>query len=789
MKAIFAILKDSFREAAASRVLWIALIAIVVVLLALAPLSFTSAPSTQLRPFELVDTELFLQTLADGPNSPGTPAAHLWTLLKDEQKQQIKSYLNPPAVEPSPANPGGPGGPGGPRPIRVQARVLDLVNRLLPMPEFYHPESWASVELDESLRAPDAADIEDELRASRNVKRLAAAFSQSLVVEDEMSLSLSYGTMVLFGPLQGAPSQSSQLIDQTIIVILSIFLGFFGIFSSLLVTASIIPRTFEPGEISLLLSKPVRRTVLFITKFIGGCAFTTLCAGVLVTGIWLLLWTRFGLWRPELLLCIPLYVFLFAVYFSVSALAGAIWRAPTVSLIIVVVFWVVVTTTGGVYAFMTNGYLQTQQLVEVTAAGSEVFVVDGAKKFRRWDSQTSDWVRICDDGRGNNLMQLLQSLRFSGVRPRIVANNTGDRILALQSEMSRFGGASAASLISAEKENGYLREVESVTPEPVFAVFINRNGDVILPGIRSVYQFKGVSDQIKKTQAFLKQLSIPWPMARPSQAFQTLTETPMKPQRADAAVAFNASNDQLVYWDNGTLTTLNRRDDGVYVPGATRVFEEKQAAALAAGGEFVLCATADGVVQLLDATTLETLEQTALAKGDVPRSAEFSSDGSWGVVMTHGGNLQSVDGKARKFLDWTPRENGSVSAVRFDDQGKLLLANGRRSIFVYAAPESALEKAFHGRTEWPHQVYDYVVQPLYLVLPKPSEVDNVVQYLVTGKKSVEVPGDPEGRTAVSSDGLNQQRITFDVNVSLWSNLGFIAVMLGLGCVYISRRDF
>ena len=40
MKAVFAILKDSFREAAASRVLLIALIAIVVVLLALAPLSF-----------------------------------------------------------------------------------------------------------------------------------------------------------------------------------------------------------------------------------------------------------------------------------------------------------------------------------------------------------------------------------------------------------------------------------------------------------------------------------------------------------------------------------------------------------------------------------------------------------------------------------------------------------------------------------------------------------------------------------------------------------------------------
>jgi hypothetical protein len=157
--------------------------------------------------------------------------------------------------------------------------------------------------------------------------------------------------------------------------------------------------------------------------------------------------------------------------------------------------------------------------------------------------------------------------------------------------------------------------------------------------------------------------------------------------------------------------------------------------------------------------------------------------------MTHGGNLLSLNGEARKFLDWTPRENGSISAIRFDEQGKLLLANGRRSIFVYASPESDSEKAFQGLTEWPHQTYDYAVRPLYLLLPKPSEVDNIVQYLVTGKKSVEISGDSDGRSGGGSGDLNQQRVTFDLSVSLWSNLAFIAVMLGLGCIYIARRDF
>ena len=62
MRAIVAILKDSFREAAASRVLWVALIAIAVVLLALAPLALETSVSNRIRPSELVDVEKFLKS-------------------------------------------------------------------------------------------------------------------------------------------------------------------------------------------------------------------------------------------------------------------------------------------------------------------------------------------------------------------------------------------------------------------------------------------------------------------------------------------------------------------------------------------------------------------------------------------------------------------------------------------------------------------------------------------------------------------------------------------------------
>ncbi len=784
MRACFAILKDSFREAAASRVLSIALIGIVVVLLALSPLGLSSVPSTKLRPFELVDTEQFVKTIVDGKNSVETPAGHIWSLMNDEQKAAAEDWLKPNSSDDNARR----DQPGPPRRGRIQGRVLDFINGLLKKPDFYRPESWVSIEMDDELRSTDDPSMAPDTLAVRNLKRFALAFPQSVNIQDEMSLSLTYGSITLFGPLRAPPEQTNKIIDSAIIAILSIFLGFFGVFSSLLVTSTIIPRTFEPGEISLLLSKPVRRSVLFVTKFIGGCAFTLLCAGVLVTGVWFLLWLRFDLWRPELLLCIPLYVFLFAVYFSVSAVAGAIWRNATVSLILVVVFWIVVTTAGAIHGFMDNIYIRSQQIVEVTVAGSEIFVVDGSKTFSRWDADRSDWSPIFEQTGGNSFQQAMERMMRSGLRIHPVASPDGAKIIALQPEFSRFGGAAPATLVTGHKENNYAREVESAAPEPVFGVFQTRSGDIILPGTRGVYQFAGVSDQTRKFQEFSRGY-LGGLFSSSSKAFETLTTKEMETIRGDASVAFNPVDDSLVIWNNGKLLKLVRKEDGKYEPGPTREFEKKQSAIVATGGDFILCALADGQILALDAVSLETIAEGSIPKGEKPKRAELTADGNWGVVLTHAGNLVTFGGQEKSFLPWTPRENGTISAISFDSEGQLIVANGRRSLSFYQASSQSPVKSVSGQVTWPFHVYDLVILPLYKVLPKPSELDNAVRYLVTGEKSVVIDSNQGDQAASDSEDLSQNRVSFDLWSSFWSNVGFIAVMLTVGCVYLMRRDF
>jgi|GEM_PF-368086 len=786
MRACLAILQDSFREAAASRVLWIAFAVILVFLLILAPFGLQTSPSTQIRPGEWLDVERFLQTVDDQHTKAGTPSAHLWTLLNKDQKTQLQDWS---AKTRSDSN-------DRPRISRLQFQAADVVNGLLTRPDFYKPENWSNVSLSDDLKAADPDDLRPEKRAHRNLKRLVAAYSESISIQDDNALSLSYGTLTLFGPLRIAPSQLQQLIDEILINFLPWIVGFFGVFGSLIVTASIIPRTFEPGEISLLLSKPVLRSVLFVTKFIGGLIFTTLSATVFLLGLWLLLWMRFDLWRPNLLWCIPLYVFLFAIYFSVSALAGAIWRNPTVSLILVVVFWAIVTTSGVIHSWAENIYIRSQRIIELASAGDQVFMVDGSRNYHRWDDASSSWVPVLEDPKSKSFEQVMQRLFAPTGRARMAVTPTGDRLMSLQPEFSRSGGAARATLIAGSRADNFVREADGMTPDEAFGIFMSSSGDLIVPGLRGVYRYSGSTIPAQDFEEWLgpgaqKAIDAVWRMAGNRQSrttarkWEPLTTTDLKSLSRTASVAFNPHDDSLVRWDNGTLSVLNRTPEGLYAMGPSKEFE-KQQAIVSSGGNLIIAALKDGKVLALDRTTLNVLSESLIPEGEVPKLAECDPSGTTAAVLTHNQHLLIYDGTQKAFGTWVPLENGSTATIAFSGEGQLMVSNGRRSVSIYDTQERSRMRTLAEAEAWPYKVYDFIIRPIHTMLPKPSELDPAVRYIVTGEKSVAIgPQDGPG----NAGDLNRQRVSFDLRSSIVSNLTFVGVMLLVGCLYLARRDF
>ena len=779
MKAYFAILKDSLREAAASMVLWLALGGILLLLFALVPIGLLNAANTALRHQELVDPEKFVKALSDGQSDAKTPEGHIWSLLTVKQQEQFVEFTK--SDDESDGRRGQRGGGG-------RHFVVNTVNELLKKPEFYNPAAFEKVELDDELRAPDEESIAVNERSNRNLRRLEKAFARYISVSERSALSLTYAGFDITGPLPILPSQMKQAIDGIITIVLGFFLGIVGVFASLLFTATLIPRTFEPGEISLLLSKPVYRAMLFLTKFLGGCVFTLICATLLVTGIWLLLGIRLEMWRPELLWCIPLYVFLFSIYFSVSALTGAIWRNAVVSLILVILFWLGVTLIGVAHESMNEFIVKARRVSEISANGGEVFGVDGGRTVHRWDQVAGDWVPVPQADSSDQIPAFLQRIVFSGHRFRISVSSDGKRIMALQPTMSRVGGIGPSTILDGNVDEQFELQTESQTPESMFGIFQTTDGDVILPGTRGVYRFVGQTDQERKAQTFIKGIFGGLLSSSSAKAFENLTEKGFPAIAAGSSVAFNPSDNSFMALNAGELRRINRTAEGKYVAGETRDLQWKESAILAVGGQIAIIARADGKVIAVDAATSEVIAESMLPEGQKPRVVECAPDGSSSAVLTHHGTVLVFDGANRQFLSWAPRESGYASAIAYNDKSQLMVVDHHRSVRLYDVATQTSAAQLPGSVDLPCRIYDYIVAPLHTILPKPSDLDNAVQWIVTGEKSVEINNDPN-QGGNPRANLEAERVTFDVWNAILSNLAFIVVMLGLGCLYIARSDF
>jgi hypothetical protein len=112
-----------------------------------------------------------------------------------------------------------------------------------------------------------------------------------------------------------------------------------GVLLALVWTAGFLPTFLEPGAASVLLAKPVPRWSLLAGKYLGVVAFVAFQALVFVTGTWLALGVRTGVWDAEYLWCVPVLVLHFAVFFSFSALVAVCTRSTVACVIGSLLFW------------------------------------------------------------------------------------------------------------------------------------------------------------------------------------------------------------------------------------------------------------------------------------------------------------------------------------------------------------------------------------------------------------------------------------------------------------------
>jgi hypothetical protein len=112
-----------------------------------------------------------------------------------------------------------------------------------------------------------------------------------------------------------------------------------GLLLALVWTAGFLPGFLDPGAAAVLLAKPVPRWSLLAGKYLGVVAFVGFQAAVFVFGTWLALGLRTGVWHAIYLMCLPVLLLHFAVFFSVSVLLAVTTRNTVACVFGSILFW------------------------------------------------------------------------------------------------------------------------------------------------------------------------------------------------------------------------------------------------------------------------------------------------------------------------------------------------------------------------------------------------------------------------------------------------------------------
>lgn len=765
MRPYLAILKDSFREAVASRTLPFLLVFFTVVLLFLAPIGLREEVPWELRPTDIADMRLLAIKLRADQDTESAAKRVLDRIPADLRKR----VTDPEAVVKEPPPEDNPFGPS-----RLQRDLADAVNeKVLADRDFFSEATWKPKSLSEEGQRLAAQEDLSETESKR-LNRLAFddAFSGAVRPVPASSAELTWfggDIPLLTDALRQASVDKTEVQKQAqdlLRAVSSWIVGPIGLLVAIFVTSTTIPRMFEAGAIDLLLSKPISRTGLYLARFFSGCAFVFITFSFFIVGLWLIVGIRLDVWNNGLLLSIPLLMFAFAVIFAVSAGSGVVWRNPIVSVLLAVLVW-----GAGFCVGLARDGIRTirngDKVREIVLADGGTFVSDKNGHVYRWSSASNDWIEVFE-AQGNR--QMMAGLIYPLMGP--LYDPTSERLVAAD-----VGPGGTNRLIVGSEASGWERMEGAALPPATRSLFMTADGTLIAVGQTGIYRFEGDFGAKSVGWNF-------WGMnfssETKSNGFARADGTDSRAWSSDVAAAVDRSSGDLVLLDRGVLTRFDA-ENGNYQQSASRELDTKKPAVMGLGGDRVIAAFADGTVKIFDATTLGDVATLSIPEADPPRVAEVSPAGTHAAVLTHGGRLFLYGAKEGAALDPSIRGNGDVSAIAFANDGSLWTADRLKRLTQYDAKSLERNDSFEGSISRVEMIYRYALGPMAWVLPNTYGLRNAETYLFTDRTS-EAVGGPDAR-------LEAERLTYDIWGPIWQNLTFLTVVLGLTCVYIARKDF
>lgn len=827
MNHFFAIMKESLWSTMASRLLYFEIGGVILLLLALLPFTYSEEVVFEVSPRDINRPQAFAEQWLSAGQRDDASAAHLfWKQLAAEQQETVRQI----AQNELPARRG--------RGSSARNQLSEILNEVVVSSEVWNDPFWiGNIDGRETKQLWESRGSLTSVYHQRlNRLLLQEAFRGQIRSPSETNAILMYGTFKTVN-LGMSRIGLEALIRSWAPFVLDKFVLTIGLLLAILVTASLIPQMLEEGSLYLLISKPVSRVFLLLTKYIGSGVLVLVVTTILLVGVWLVLGIRFQIWINELLWCIPLYVAVFLVYYSVTVTVGLLFRNPIIAIIVTILFAGLCYSLS-ISRYVSGGLVAFDRTANMTVLGDDLFRINtysqtkylqgdnqwGLAFFERDKDMPEEVFRVMAQvmpfpgharaihlpdlnvvvgavptlppekrlirlgvARSGNQAELTTPKILGELPPSCIGfvQQSDGRLLAISSfgtvfQLNETGGEiltrAAAGIFPSEIE---IKEADRQTEAVAGAGPAESSDDLPNPSAGS-----DLTDSDENQG--------PPESATPVLGWEAVGVIASDGPESMERVAFDRQSNQFFVIGRSLISRASQRSDGTFATDLVFSFpwawSFTNRTPLALVGGRLLVPSRGGALVIFSTTDLQPVAEYDLSSEGVPLSAAADPAGRFAVINYSGGKTwvfdrQSDTLESRRFVSDT------VTVVAVAGVDRVLVAHGVDSITEFdlnTMQEKSRIRPTLGLIRWG---FEWIVEPVYAIFPKPNECYVIVESFANAggiDDSREMEKNP------SEPDVDVE--TFNLKVdSPWSplisSLAFAAVVMLFNCIYFARQEF
>ncbi len=239
----------------------------------------------------------------------------------------------------------------------------------------------------------------------------------------------------------------------------------------------------------------------------------------------------------------------------------------------------------------------------------------------------------------------------------------------------------------------------------------------------------------------------------------------------------------LIVYNSDTIDTLKREDNGKLVVEHTLKIGEKTDASvlIAASDEHIVIGREGQPLSIYDRSLQQTAVTVAIPGNVDPRQIQSIGQSDRFSVVDHDNRLWIVDPTAKTISQANCPNQGAITGISWMSDDEAWVGVRPNIAIQWNMSTGQVVRRLEPTQSRLEFFYSYIARPLYIVSPKPSSLNGVLQKLLQRDRA--------GQTQLFNNDLAAFRVEVEVWQPIISNLIFVAVLLGIGCLYVWRKEF